>query len=767
MKHQMDKKHSYIDAAFFRFAWKLLLKKTSLYVAVFAYFILVLTFSLVVPMLSGSNPITIISNPIMSMFLLFGMAVVSCFIAIEIFRTSIDDGTELLVVSKPLSRREIVFVKLTVFIVSILVVSLLTGAIGATSFISTNSYVNDNINIVIGFFVGSFVVGMIFGSLATIISVYAKKVIAMLLTIAIAFALMVYSLLSSFVIDNPVNVLDKNDEKIAPVSIVNFEKSGNELSKNMTLTQGVVSADEDGRSPQEVWESAKSKSSYKIAGMVDLGAQLGSIFSLTTPPKDSMQALSNLSAFNSPIDMTFSSYDIDNNNQEGITLRLPKLELDQFKDDPFFNAYNQYGRDLAKMVAITNQSSSLRTPNALWNSSLDYSYGDFIKTNIQDKLWKDTWNKEIDVYKTDANGDPTDVKLTLGEWVNQKVANEINIYHKAKELGISNNYNDPKYDWLPGYFDRSNNSKEIGEYIRDKSKIDNITRPSSFFIDGYARYVYKLNSNNINGFVREFNNVMFSALYSYSMSNTNNYEIDVMNIFDIQNDIDKDVIIGDVLPDQTIITSKDKYNKIGDTIKAIYKQITNEDLTNTTKISDAITKLSDNDADIKSTLENKAKTRNEYRTILELNGIAFPQVLSDKNLKLDNYIDFTKELPATLDATTIGQWSEIIKLNNLQSLAKQINGINFRYYIGTNEEYDAFNSITSDYQKYQEEYEKKYWSFSFYPSLKLAPTNLISSFQQIFAYSLIDRNILIPVWAGISILMFAIGMVLYSKRDFA
>lgn len=48
------------------------------------------------------------------MFLMFAVAVLTCYIAIEIFRTGIDDGTELLTVSKLISRKEIVFVKLSI-----------------------------------------------------------------------------------------------------------------------------------------------------------------------------------------------------------------------------------------------------------------------------------------------------------------------------------------------------------------------------------------------------------------------------------------------------------------------------------------------------------------------------------------------------------------------------------------------------------------------------------------------------------------------------
>lgn len=788
MKHQFDKKQSYMDAAFFRFTWKLLLKKTSLYIAIIAYFILVLTFSLIVPQLSGSNPIVIISNPIMSMFLLFGMAVVSCFIAVEIFRTSIDDGTELLVVSKPLSRREIVFVKLTVFIVSILIVSLISAAIGTTSFISTNSYLYDNINIVIGLFLGSFIVGIIFGSLATIISIFAKKVIAMLLTIAIAFALMVWSLLSSFVIDNPVNILTKNSESIAPVSVVNFDTEKD--SKNMTLTQGVISSTEDGRTPEQVWNDAKSKSSYKIAGMIDIGAQLGSIFSLTTPPKDSMQALANLSAFNSPIDMSFSKYDLDTDTQQGITLKLPQVNIDGLNNEQnqipqetkdFINLYNLYGRDVTKLVAITNSSSSIRTAkNAYWNSSLDYSYSDFIKTDINSELWEETWNYLIPVYKVDSNGKETTDKYTLGEWVDQQVSNALTIYHEANNSNPSNtSYSDKSFDWLPDYFESErskNNSEVISNYIKSKKTIDSITKPSTFFVEGYAKYVYDngygLNASNASGFVRSLNNVIFSAYYEYSHFNTTQLdeseEIDIMNIFDIKNDIDEEVTLEQILPTQAELgDNKDEYNNLANGIAAAYKAATKEELTKDKTLSHVIEKLCE-DQNFSDFLKRKSATRNKYRTMLELNGITFPQILNKNNLKLSNYIDFSQPLPKTEDdMQSFDYWSKIIDFSEgAQSLAKDLKNINFKYYVGSNEDYIKFNSLT-DYSEYTKELNNNYWSFSFYPSLKLAPIQSLSSFQQIYSYSLINRYILIPVWVSIAIVMFIVGMVLYSRRDFA
>ena len=130
---------------------------------------LILSYTFIVPFLSHNSAIKLFIYPIAPSFLFLSMVVVSCFIAIEIFRTPIEDGTELLVLSKPIDRREICIAKFLVFIFYILIISFLSFIVASTSHLYPNSYYEDNMNIMIGIFIASLTTVIVFVSLSILI----------------------------------------------------------------------------------------------------------------------------------------------------------------------------------------------------------------------------------------------------------------------------------------------------------------------------------------------------------------------------------------------------------------------------------------------------------------------------------------------------------------------------------------------------------------------------------------------------------------------
>ena len=113
--HKISSNHAIFNKVFFSFSLKLLTSKISIYFSVLIYFLIIAAYTIIVPTLAKKAPIELFNLSTSGMFLMFEISVVACHIAIEIFRTGIDDGTELLTVSKPISRKEIITVKLIVF----------------------------------------------------------------------------------------------------------------------------------------------------------------------------------------------------------------------------------------------------------------------------------------------------------------------------------------------------------------------------------------------------------------------------------------------------------------------------------------------------------------------------------------------------------------------------------------------------------------------------------------------------------------------------
>ncbi|RXY96786.1 hypothetical protein D8X55_02670 [Malacoplasma penetrans] len=168
---KVKKDFSIFNKKFFCFSFKLMASKISVYIGIFVYLFIIACYSIIVPRVADKAPISLYNLSTSTMFLMFSVAVVTCYIAIEIFRTGIDDGTELLTVSKPISRKEIVFVKLTIFLIYVLIISVLGMGISAFTYLDDLSTNSDSTTIMLGTFTGTVVNGIIFGSIVTIISI--------------------------------------------------------------------------------------------------------------------------------------------------------------------------------------------------------------------------------------------------------------------------------------------------------------------------------------------------------------------------------------------------------------------------------------------------------------------------------------------------------------------------------------------------------------------------------------------------------------------
>lgn len=316
MNQQISSNRAIFNKVFFGFSLKMIGKKVSIYVSIFVYFLIIAAYTIIVPMLADKAPIDLFNMATSAMFLMFAVSVVSCYIAIEIFRTGIDDGTELLTVSKPISRKEIVTVKLIVFLIYILIISLVSLIISSFTYLNELSSAQDSFNIMMGIFVGTLVSGIIFGSIATILSIYAKKISAMLITIGISFILMLVSMLMSFVITTPVQYIQDSGKSLVSINNVNYDKD----KKSINFNQGVVAVDSKNSTsvsggyldPEAVWNEANQKSGYNKIVNFDFGYQISSIFTLSSVNTDLDKVLKMLTALNQPVNLNFSSYNLDN-----------------------------------------------------------------------------------------------------------------------------------------------------------------------------------------------------------------------------------------------------------------------------------------------------------------------------------------------------------------------------------------------------------------------------------------------------------------------
>ena len=254
-----------------------------------------------------------------------------------------------------------------------------------------------------------------------------------------------------------------------------------------------------------------------------------------------------------------------------------------------------------------------------------------------------------------------------------------------------------------------------------------------------------------------------SAFYKYTklsvfdptVSNSRN-EMDILNIIDLMSDIDNDVIVDNLYPgfDSIDPNANRELYLVKQALKQIYNENTGKELTGKTKFSEIQAMISNNN-ELNQFFVEKSKTRNEYRAILELLGIYFPEMLNKNEVNLINYF--------TSSADDSNKPILRVNIDAFQNLVKATDRIRFQYYVGNNP--NGVNDVKT--LEEFDEWNKDNWIFSFYSSTSLTPAYYVQNFSQIHAYNLINRDILIPVWIFVSLIMFSIGMILYSKRDFA
>lgn len=404
--------------------------KISVYIGIFVYLFIIACYSIIVPRVADKAPISLYNLSTSTMFLMFSVAVVTCYIAIEIFRTGIDDGTELLTVSKPISRKEIVFVKLTIFLIYVLIISVLGMGISAFTYLDDLSTNSDSTTIMLGTFTGTVVNGIIFGSIVTIISIYLKKITSMLISVGLAFILMMATMLTAFVMPTPVNNLSDNSKALQTVNAVSVSSDGSTVS----IQQGLVGIDNSSSTnssttstnpfvePSSLWRQAVRNSGYNNSIKFDFGYQLSNLFILNKIPADTATLLSTMSFLNQGADLNFSSFNTSvsssNPGMSHITVR-PTVSWP--------NAGTAYPYQYLYLNTTTASSITSNTMLHKYRIKKSYSYNEFAQMNktIYDynaansstnettdsttsvKYWEDAWNKYKETNGTSGNSNTT------------------------------------------------------------------------------------------------------------------------------------------------------------------------------------------------------------------------------------------------------------------------------------------------------------------------------------------------------------------------
>lgn len=706
----------FFDAALFRYVLKTVFKRASVYVSSLAFFIMIFAVTFIAPIAGPLGPIEIITNPIVAVLLVFGCSVIAALYMIEIFRTPIEDGTEIITVSKPLSRIEIVLVKISVFILMIFLVAFLAAIVSLLLY-TQNVLLFDGLYIVIGIFSGVLISCFIFGGLTLILLIYSKKIVSLMIVFGISFTFTIFTVFITLFSKTPIQVINQTNNNLALTQILSLDEESlkNNEYKTNSIT-GVINNTYDGnnsKKPSEVYQDALNVSSWTKISYFDFGSQLSSFFYSNKAPS-TQRYFSTSGSFLTPNVLKFTDYDNSVSNNTKLSFNLGGFE---------------------KVLDANNKELDLGI-----NKTFSFNKG----------WWFDTTNKNVD-------------QLTLWHYFSLNPSD----YYSSKGMDTTlfEEYWDKYGEQVKDeYYDFYKRLSDPNTGLADSQNF--YVTPLSILFNIVAKNEFNVNKSNIIDLYDFQRNFIWSS-YSYFVKNilttidetTNTLKISPINVLSL---IDlfhlddnspnlfyskSDILVKDLIPDYNSLNqeTKDQFNNLF--------EMTIDENTEWKLIQTQAKKLADSNEFFKNLEKDVVNNRVKNITLLNSIGIDVKNLINN-NLNSASLITTNVTINDDGSSTTTTNYlNNYIKTYSSTSFAMDstYNGddINKNYY-------DIFFGKNVDY-------------YSYTTPIMLRDSSYYSqyNFQTTTVEQLYSSYIIYPVWIGVGLILFIIGSCLYYKKDFA
>ncbi|XQP54888.1 MAG: hypothetical protein ACOQNV_02000 [Mycoplasmoidaceae bacterium] len=284
-------------AAYMGYLFQTFLKRPFGYVIAILYIVYLAVILVIVPAALHFEPLFIwniggFNMPIFNLFFIAGSA---ASIAVAVFRTGRDDGSDLNISAKPLTKGATVGLKTAVYLLIMLIICLITIAIIALVKPIFGEY-NEVTNItgitstkyrglILSVLVGNLVNMLFFGGISVFISMIGGQVVTIIGTVAIVFVMCLMNFLYPQVISSSLDVLsNKYDATMLSYSCNTLSQlnDSNAHPYNFATIQCFTDDDfveESHYDTKEYWDLAERESGRKSANYIDFGKQLSSLYS--------------------------------------------------------------------------------------------------------------------------------------------------------------------------------------------------------------------------------------------------------------------------------------------------------------------------------------------------------------------------------------------------------------------------------------------------------------------------------------------------------
>lgn len=374
--------------AYLKFLFISMFTKVSTWVVSFIYIFTIISFIYIIPSVLNWSLSKTFSYVSLILLIVIIIATCSSYITATIFRSGIDDGTELLVLSKEIGRSNIIWSKVIVLITIETILSLFCAFLAFFS--KYFEYGNSNPTpYVIGIFLIYLIVGIFFSSITILFSLKLKRSSLTLLSTAISVMLSILCFVNYLVAKTP-GIYNNIDSYTISQNAL-FKKTNN---SNMEIQDGynlyfnyypvtsettnyngelIINEDNMNNVIQTIYNQNLQKTNFLNTSKIDLGFQWTQLMNLsnfihnnetTEPTSVSPSALFNSSVMSNYY-LEFQQIDVETNNEKYISYNIYndslKLNVVPFSTRENFSIINNinFVKEAKSISSIDNEYYSL------------------------------------------------------------------------------------------------------------------------------------------------------------------------------------------------------------------------------------------------------------------------------------------------------------------------------------------------------------------------------------------------------------------------
>ncbi len=272
---------------YFKFLFINTVKKKSIWITWVLFLFTCTSFLIILPIFAEMNTLQVWANTTMAVCQTFmGMVagLYTAVLAINIFKDTNEEGTELIVISKPISRFKLVMSKFILFGCYCLMINLTAVAISAFTYFLPKTEKEFYVGLLVSMFIGNLITFGVFGSISILLTVKFAKVGIIVTNILISLVFLIFQALTLFVFPTPLKELDNQYMSTSTYIIHERDTKTGEYKEDEVVQFNPSVAEHQDQHPCQAtnwremvdyWENGVlSKDPTPVLNVTDLASQL-------------------------------------------------------------------------------------------------------------------------------------------------------------------------------------------------------------------------------------------------------------------------------------------------------------------------------------------------------------------------------------------------------------------------------------------------------------------------------------------------------------